>query len=328
MAITNKLGVWGTENDYGSSWYEVVQGRITGFQANTINYASKMNQAFKNATLLSYTFAQILADEASGTFTIGAEEVTNLSTFVNNMKLAINSYLSSKTVANANSSTNSTYASKIGTSNTHPAIGDSTTPVYVNSSGTVTAAGKYAGGTNVTLNGTSKAGSIASFYAPETLGSTNTYLKSTGSGFDWVSISAPVGNTINRGSKLSIYLNPGGEQIQDKFKSYLLVPKKGGYITVKQFYNYKTPGDVTSKTETVLTQFYGPVLINIRISWDKGTGSSSYNAYVKNVLSYGTTISNLSQTVVGKIIEQTNLNNYIEMTAMDAGFTYYDYTQD
>jgi hypothetical protein len=328
MAITNKLGVWGNEGQYGTDWYTVSEGRIVGFQANTINYASKMNQAFKNATLLSYTFAQILADEASGTFTIGAEEVTNLSTFVTNMKSAINSYLSSKSVASAANATNSTYASKIGTSNTHPSVGNTTTPVYVNSNGTVTACNKYAGGTAVTLNGTSKAANTASFYAPETLGSTNTYLKSTGSGFDWVSISAPVGNNVSRGSTLSLYLNPAGAQIQDKFKSYLLVPKKGGYILVKQYYQYRTPGDITTKTQTVLTQFYGPVLININVSWDKGTGSGSYNAYIKNVLSYGTTISNLSQTEAGKIIEQTNLSNYIDITAMDAGFTYYDYTQD
>ena len=40
----------------------------------------------------------------------------------------------------------------------------------------------YAGGTAVTLNGTSKAGSTASFYAPEGAGTANQYLKSSGSG--------------------------------------------------------------------------------------------------------------------------------------------------
>lgn len=47
-------------------------------------------------------------------------------------------------VANASSSINATYATKIGTSTTHPSIGSSTQPVYVDSNGTITAATSYA----------------------------------------------------------------------------------------------------------------------------------------------------------------------------------------
>lgn len=47
-----------------------------------------------------------------------------------------------------------------------------TKPLYLNSSGVLTAGNTYAGGTAVTLNGTSKAGSTASFYAPTDDGGT------------------------------------------------------------------------------------------------------------------------------------------------------------
>ena len=51
--------------------------------------------------------------------------------------------------------------------------GDATTPIYW-SAGVPTAGTKYAGGTAVTLNGTSKAGSTASFYAPTASGTAST----------------------------------------------------------------------------------------------------------------------------------------------------------
>ena len=48
----------------------------------------------------------------------------------------------------------------------------------------------YAGGTAVTLNGASKAGSTASFFAPTTVGTSGQFLKSNGSGAPtWTSIS-------------------------------------------------------------------------------------------------------------------------------------------
>lgn len=46
------------------------------------------------------------------------------------------------------------------------ALGGSTRPVYISSSGTFTRASAYAGGTKVTLNGTDKGAGTASFYAP------------------------------------------------------------------------------------------------------------------------------------------------------------------
>ena len=53
--------------------------------------------------------------------------------------------------------------------------GTTTKPIYV-SSGTISECSTYAGGTAVTLNGTSKAASTASFYAPSSGGGTNAVL--------------------------------------------------------------------------------------------------------------------------------------------------------
>ena len=65
-------------------------------------------------------------------------------------------------------------------------IGSTTTPVYFND-GAVTACSTYAGGTAVTLNGTSKAATTASFYAPTGAGTSGQVLKSNGSGApSWV----------------------------------------------------------------------------------------------------------------------------------------------
>lgn len=60
-------------------------------------------------------------------------------------------------------------------------LGSKTEPVYISSSGTFSACSAYAGGTAVTLNGTSKAGNTASFYAPTSAGSDGQLLMSGGS---------------------------------------------------------------------------------------------------------------------------------------------------
>lgn len=60
-------------------------------------------------------------------------------------------------------------------------LGSKTEPVYISSSGTFSACSAYAGGTAVTLNGTSKAGSTASFYAPTTAGEEGQLLMFDGS---------------------------------------------------------------------------------------------------------------------------------------------------
>lgn len=68
-------------------------------------------------------------------------------------------------------------ADKIATS---AKIGDTNKPVYIAADGTVTAGSTYAAGTAVTLNGTSKSASTASFYAPTAGGTANYVLIGNG----------------------------------------------------------------------------------------------------------------------------------------------------
>lgn len=83
--------------------------------------------------------------------------------------------------------------------------GSSTMPIYL-SGGTPTTCSTYAGGTSVTLNGTSKASTTASFYAPTTAGTSNYILTSNGSG-------APSWKNsidVNVASFISLELNKSG----------------------------------------------------------------------------------------------------------------------
>lgn len=68
------------------------------------------------------------------------------------------------------------------------AVGSSTKPVYIASTGRATAGSNYAGGTKVTLNGTEKGATTATFYAPTTPGSSGQVLTSKAANADptWV----------------------------------------------------------------------------------------------------------------------------------------------
>lgn len=65
------------------------------------------------------------------------------------------------------------------------ALGSTTKPVYFSSDGVASECSTYAGGTAITLNGTSKAASTASFYAPTSLGTNGQLLSSNGSSLVW-----------------------------------------------------------------------------------------------------------------------------------------------
>ena len=75
------------------------------------------------------------------------------------------------------------------------AVGTSSKPVYVAANGRVTQGSTYAGGTAVTLNGTSKGASTASFYAPTAAGTANQVLKSTAGTPEWTTV-ASVSNEV------------------------------------------------------------------------------------------------------------------------------------
>lgn len=97
--------------------------------------------------------------------------------------------------SNASGSWNITAATatKLGTATK----GSATKPIYL-SSGTPTECSTYAGGTAVTLNGSSKAATTASFYAPTSVGSANQFLMSNGSGAPtWTSANCKIDYTID-----------------------------------------------------------------------------------------------------------------------------------
>ena len=92
---------------------------------------------------------------------------------------------------------NATTATKLGTST----VGSTTKPIYL-SGGTATACSTYAGGTAVTLNGTDKSATTASFYAPTSAGTSGQVLTSNGSGAPtWTNASSlSVGSATSDGN--------------------------------------------------------------------------------------------------------------------------------
>ena len=66
-------------------------------------------------------------------------------------------------------------------------------PIYFSEDGTASTCSTYAGGTKVTLNGTSKAASDASFYASTTSGTSGQFLKSSGANASptWETVTIP-----------------------------------------------------------------------------------------------------------------------------------------
>lgn len=75
-------------------------------------------------------------------------------------------------------------------------LGSSTQPVYTSAAGTFATCSTYAGGTAVTLNGTSKAASTASLYAPTSAGTNGQILVSSGSGApSWSNLSVSYPDT-------------------------------------------------------------------------------------------------------------------------------------
>lgn len=82
-----------------------------------------------------------------------------------------------KTIYAVNFEGTASVATKLGTSNK----GNATKPIYL-AAGVPTECSTYAGGTAVTLNGTSAAASTASFYAPTGAGTSGYILQSNGSG--------------------------------------------------------------------------------------------------------------------------------------------------
>ena len=110
---------------------------------------------------------KLTSQSTSGTYPIifGPTSITSNSTYQGYYNTGITVNPNTSTVTATNFAGNATSASKLGSAT----LGSTTKPIYLNS-GTATECSTYAGGTAVTLNNSSKAASIASFYAPTTGG--------------------------------------------------------------------------------------------------------------------------------------------------------------
>ena len=118
--------------------------------------------------------------------------------------------------------------------------GSSTQPVYF-SSGKPTAGSTYAGGTKVTLNGTAKGASTASFYAPTDVGTSGQILTSNGSGApSWKTFSSMAASAVTTASTdLNNYTTTGiyyfsqsytPTNIPDGVNGWLVVYASGDFI--------------------------------------------------------------------------------------------------
>lgn len=102
MAITNNLVVWGSAaTDWVSASFPSGAGaNVAGFKPGSLIYAQEANRAFRNATLMQWGLAQVLASYAgsgSPSFAIGFSDVAPtadaLNAFANNLSLAITAYV-------------------------------------------------------------------------------------------------------------------------------------------------------------------------------------------------------------------------------------------
>lgn len=159
MAVINKLGIWG--GDPGATWSSASGGIISGFNANTLNYATKMNQAFRNATIIPYTFAQILAEASIPSVNIDIDPSTfimnssAISAFVTSMRSAINYYICSR----AGQIASAGYAFNAGSATTANAF---STARYITLTGDITGSVDSDGTNGWTINTTISDGSVTS----------------------------------------------------------------------------------------------------------------------------------------------------------------------
>ena len=83
-----------------------------------------------------------------------------------------------------------------GKQSTVAKLGSTTQPVYTSAAGTFATCSTYAGGTAVTLNGSNKGGSTASFYAPTGAGTSGQILVSSGGAPTWTNHTAITYGTL------------------------------------------------------------------------------------------------------------------------------------
>lgn len=130
-------------------------------------------------------------------------------------------------------------------------VGSSTQPVYLSNTGTITEGTQYAGGTNVTLNGTSKSGSGIEIYAPTSVGTNGQILVSSGNG-------APSWNSLTFNQLPTLYWadvaisNTSSTNTTPTFKSAVIASKANLYQNSD---NILVLGDISSSTNVAYYVF-------------------------------------------------------------------------
>lgn len=175
--------------------------------------------------------------------------------------------------------------------------GDATTPVYVNA-GKITAGNKYAGGTNVTLNGTSYGSGDASIYAPTTaptgVQGTRLAMCTVGGTPQWTTGSAGASNKpmyLYNGRLLTGDLYAGGTKVT------LNGSPKGG--SDASFY---APESLGSEASVLATRSSG-------LQWvDCPFTNSVYSVDSGTV--WDTTISNVTRGIYAVLAYESSLGEY------------------
>lgn len=155
---------------------------------------------------------------------------------------------------------NASSASKLGSST----LGSTTKPIYLNS-GTATECSTYAGGTAVTLNGTSKAASTASFYAPTEVGTNGQVLKSNGSGApSWVNANTIAAGSVannlvikiktgtTEGTDLYTYNGSAAKTLDIKQGTNITLTAGAGSLTISSVDTKNTAGSTNSTSKLFL----------------------------------------------------------------------------
>jgi hypothetical protein len=146
-------------------------------------------------TSSNLTASRALISNSSGKVAVSDVTSTELG-YLDGVTSNVQTQLNAKA---ATSSLTDGSVTKVGTATK----GSSTQPIYL-SSGSPTTCSTYAGGTKVTLNGTDKGASTASFYAPTTVGTNYYILTSNGSGApSWSNTISPDSIELYRGGSTS-----------------------------------------------------------------------------------------------------------------------------
>lgn len=183
--------------------------------------------------------------------------------------------------------TTATTASKLGTANK----GSTTKPIYL-AAGVATECSTYAGGTAVTLNGTSKAASTASFYAPTGAGTSGQYLKSSGNGAPiWDSITTTdekvkqTAKTDNVNYKILLTASASptsGSAAEATYDANITINPSTHTITATNFNGTatKATGDADGNTisSTYLKLSGGNLTGMLGLSGVKGTSGTDYGS--------------------------------------------------